>query len=284
MKIRKMTRDDIPAAMRLKDAEKWNQTLSDWDILLGSDSNINFVAEKDGLVVGTVTAINYANEVAWIGMMIVDKAYRGQGISNLLLNAAIEKLKKTGCRCIKLDATPAGQPVYKKLGFVDEYALVRMTNPNLNTAFLGSSEMLPGSAQEKDIGDIVALDKEVFGANRKILVEPLIQEFPQKVKVLIRDDQVTGFALGRDGKRFNQIGPVSASSLPDVIALITLAASTLNGKPVVVDVLESRANLIAWLESLGFTRQRPFYRMYLEENSFPGDIDRQYLICGPEFG
>ena len=30
--------------------------------------------------------------------------------------------------------------------------------------------------------------------------------------------------------------------------------------------------------------QRHFVRMYKKENSFPGIVDKQYLICGPEFG
>ena len=279
-----MTLDDIPAAMRLKDVEGWNQTLKDWDIMLGGRNHINYVAEKDDQIVGTVTAINYANDVAWIGMMIVDRAYRGQGISNILLNKAIDQLREIGCKCIKLDATPAGQPVYRKLGFIDEYVLVRMTNPAFDAALPDSREIALQSVHENHIDDIIAFDRKVFGAQRELLIRSLIKDYPEKARILIKNNKMTGFVLGRDGVKFNQIGPVSASEEKEVMALITTAARDLKGKPVVIDVLEDRAGLIKWLESLGFTRQRPFYRMYLDENPFPGNMEKQYLICGPEFG
>ena len=53
--------------------------------------------------------------------------------------------------------------------------------------------------------------------------------------------------------------------------------------PVGLDVPEDREDLIKWLESVGFVKQRHFVRMYLNDNPFPGTRN-QYLISGPEFG
>jgi len=49
-------------------------------------------------------------------------------------------------------------------------------------------------------------------------------------------------------------------------------------------VLSEKEDLISWLHSIGFTMQRHFVRMYKKENLFPGIVNKQYLICGPEFG
>jgi len=35
---------------------------------------------------------------------------------------------------------------------------------------------------------------------------------------------------------------------------------------------------------MGFTTQRHFIRMYHKDNPYPGIIDKQFLISGPEFG
>ena len=112
--IRAMRPADIPAAMRLKDIEGWNQTQSDWNIFLTNNSDLCLVADLNGSVIGTAAAINYSNNVSWISMVLVDKEFRGLGISGTLLTGLIENL--TSCKSVKLDATPAGMKVYEKIG------------------------------------------------------------------------------------------------------------------------------------------------------------------------
>jgi hypothetical protein len=58
----------------------------------------------------------------------------------------------------------------------------------------------------------------------------------------------------------------------------------LNVDPIEVDVPANQVELINWLKSIGFTKQRDFVRMYLNENPYPGKPENQFLICGPEFG
>ena len=57
--IRQMGDADIPAAMRLKHAAGWNQTPGDWQRLLRLEPAGCFVAEGDGLVVGSTTVVRY---------------------------------------------------------------------------------------------------------------------------------------------------------------------------------------------------------------------------------
>src|SRR4051794_7907903 len=121
--LKPMLSTDVEAGMRLSTAEGWNQTEKDWKFLIENSHNICLVAETDNKVIGTTTAIGYSNEIAWIGMVLVDKNYRGRGVSKLLLQNILEKLKSF--RSIKLDATPAGREVYKRFGFKDEYSITR---------------------------------------------------------------------------------------------------------------------------------------------------------------
>ena len=50
--------------------------------------------------------------------------YRGKGIASALLNHALDLGAKQGCNCATLQASPLGEPVYKKLG-MDIYSQVR---------------------------------------------------------------------------------------------------------------------------------------------------------------
>jgi len=52
-------------------------------------------------------------------MVLVDPSVRGCGLGTQLLYEALDILGDM--RTIRLDATPAGHPIYRKLGFVDEY-------------------------------------------------------------------------------------------------------------------------------------------------------------------
>jgi len=281
--LRPMQLSDIGSAMKLSNAEGWNQTEKDWKLFLVNPGNICMVAESDNRVIGTTTAINYSNQVAWIGMVLVDTEYRGQGVSKSLLTTIFKKLES--CKSVKLDATPAGQQVYKKFDFKDEYLVARMTNSLMkNLPLDDDSDILPKPIQQKHIQEIIALDETTFGANRAQLIKYLVREYPDKGMVLKRNNRITGFALGRDGNKYHQIGPVVASNSGDARILITKALKKLVNQPIVVDVLRDKEDLLDWLSSIGFIEQRYFIRMYKKENTLPGITSNQYLICGPEFG
>ena len=281
-KFRPMQLNDVASAMTLSTAEGWNQTEKDWKLFIQTTGNVCIVAEADNKIIGTTTAMNYANKVAWIAMVLVDREYRGRGVSKALLENVLEKLQH--CSSVKLDATPAGQQVYRNFDFFDEYRIVRMTNPDVKELPLESFNNLPEQVQQCDIAGVTALDESVFGANRSTLIEFLISEHPKKAWMLKHNDVITGLALGRNGYKYHHIGPVIASNIKDAKNLVADALRRLTNQKVVVDVLIDKKELIDWLESIGFTKQREFIRMYRKQNPFAGMIEKQFLICGPEFG
>lgn len=257
--------------------------MQDWQFLIENPENVCVAALDGATVIGTATAIRYKNYVAWIGMVLVDRNYRGMGVSKMLLSSLFEQLKL--CRSIKLDATPAGQSVYQKFGFKDEYLINRMTTTSVLPGDLIKGEWgQVENAQNVDVQEIVEYDQRVFGANRKELIAYLVHQYAHKALVLRRNGSVVGFALGREGTHFHHIGPVMAASAEEAKQLIATALAQLRGQPVVIDVLENKKELISWLNTLGFTKQRHFIRMYQHHNPFPGIPERQHLICGPEFG
>ncbi len=281
--LRTLTIEDIGDALKLSKSEKWNQTEDDWKFLIETPENICLAAIEDHKIVGTATATVYDSKVAWIGMVLVNKNYRGKGISKLLLSCLFDKLEH--CSSIKLDATPAGQPVYQKFNFKDEYKLLRMTNISGElTGLPYNSENGIRQVSVDDIPEIVSYDEHVFGANRQALIEYLFNNNQENSWILKQRGEIAGYALGRQGERFYQVGPVSASSFDNTRLLILKALHKNLNKPVVIDVFNDKTELVTWLTMLGFKIQRPFCRMYQNENPFPGFIEKQFIICGPEFG
>src|SRR4026209_418202 len=125
IRLRVLTREDLPFADAVRALAGWNQTIADWERFLAAEPGGCFLAEWDGVPAGTATTIVYGPAVAWIGMVLVHPDHRRRGIGRALLERCIEHLRERGVRCIKLDATPAGKQVYDGLGFKDEWTLTR---------------------------------------------------------------------------------------------------------------------------------------------------------------
>jgi len=287
--IRKMEASDVEALMHIKNAENWNQTEQDWYFLMEHDPEYCLVAVVDDRVAGSVTAINYHNKTAWIGMMLVVQEYRGMGISKMLLNTIIRKLKD--CKSIKLDATPAGIPVYRKLGFVEEYEISRMTSASLTTIEGGLNgeshlrkafDVMP--ITKSTILEIANKDEGYFGVNRLELMQYQLLDQNNICLQLNLDHKLNGYVFGRSGSNYLQVGPLMGDSFLGVEFLLRRVFTQLKGLPLVVDVLSDKQELIDWLGSIGFDYQRTFTRMYLKSNDFSGEPDKQFFICGPEFG
>jgi GNAT superfamily N-acetyltransferase len=281
-KIRPMITNDLNQSISLSNSEGWNQTEKDWKLLLENPINICIVAEYNNKVIGTATALNHSNKIAWIGMVLVDKSFRGRGVGKMLLTNIIGALKNVDS--IKLDATPVGLPLYQKLGFIEENKIYRMINPSLQSFEKQALNYEPINIDHESFSDVLKLDKRIFGTARTYLLQTLLRNYPGKAYLIKRNKKLDGYMFGRDGVRFNYIGPVFAFSHDSARILISKALESLNNQPVALDILQDKDGLIKWLEMLGFVKQRHFIRMNFKSNSYCGIIKYQYLISGPEFG
>ncbi len=90
--IREIQLNDLDGAMRLSTEQGWNQTETDWKLIIENPLNACLLAEYHGEIIGTTAAMNYSNDVAWINMVLVDKRYRGHGISKILLDRDFQKI------------------------------------------------------------------------------------------------------------------------------------------------------------------------------------------------
>jgi GNAT superfamily N-acetyltransferase len=280
--IRPMSGNDILQAAGLSKAEGWNQTDADWHFLLTTPENICLVADDGRKIAGTATATVHSPKIAWIGMVLVDRNMRGFGIGKRLMTSLIDALKHI--ECIKLDATPAGRPLYLKLGFKDEYQIFRMINPLYDGCATPDSDIHPEALRNDQLKDVLKLDEKIFGSSRSGLLADLFNNNPEKAFVITKNDKPEGYVLGRRGLRYNYIGPVCSFTSKAAVSLITAALKELAGTTIAIDIPEDKKEVISWLESTGFEIQRSFMRMYLNNNSIQGELNHQYLISGPEYG
>ena len=95
-----MTLGDVDLAMNLKDQVDWNQTPDDIRRLIEYEPDGCFIAEFDGIPVGTVSTTSYGTKLAWIGMMLVLPEYRRRGIACQLMLKGIDYLRDRGVTCV----------------------------------------------------------------------------------------------------------------------------------------------------------------------------------------
>jgi predicted N-acetyltransferase YhbS len=281
--LRQMTEADLPAADELSRLAGWNQTLEDWRLLLRLEPEGCFVAAQEAAVVGTVTTICYRH-LAWIGMMLVHPERRRQGIATRLMRQAVEYLPGREVKCVKLDATPAGYPVYEKLGFVPEWTLRRWQRP------AGSGPVPGGSAgaetrvlEEADWRAAEELDTTVFGASRGQLLRGLARR-SRLALAWPAQGVLAGWGLLRPGARADYLGPLTCAAPRGSLALLRSLLSAAGTRSVFWDIPDQNEAATAAAQSSGFTPVRTLTRMRLGPDRVMPDVGAQFAIADPAVG
>lgn len=294
--VRQMTPDDLDVAQVLQRAEKWNQTLSDWQLFLDENPEGCFVAVsgKPGAaeqVVGTITSICYGRRWCWISMLLVNSEWRGAGIGTKLMKAVMTANERS-CDCLRLDATPAGRPVYERLGFTADYELQRWKCPaeRLDGPGMAGPEGSGASAEDAcrplDLArfrEIRRDDTKLFGADRRAVLGRLYRDDPGCAWCIESEGAAVSYVLGRAGDRYHHVGPLVARTAGDALHLLKAAIKSAGRADIAVDLVEPQPELVREMEALGFVYERPFTRM---SRGPSGDPARTEIIAavGPEFG
>jgi GNAT superfamily N-acetyltransferase len=293
--IRALTVEDLAGAITLSTTAGWNQQLNDWRLLLHIAPGGAFAAVSDGRVVGTAIGIDYGG-FAWIAMMLVDPHYRGRGLGRRLLETAMDAVPPN--RRIRLDATALGRPLYERYGFEVETTLSRLVSEGSNRSVAprldACSDVQPLSAIDLDA--VMAQDCRTFGGTRGPVVEWAFHGSPRYAHTVRSEAGFVGYCLGREGRLFDQIGPVVAAGDHAAGALVTAALRAAGNRSVAIDVFDSHTAFSASLHERGFSVARPLVRMCRAAQSAApenrvddaahesGPRAVEFAIFGPEFG
>lgn len=272
MSIRLLQAADINAACGLSAAAGWNQTAADWAFML--ERGRGYGIDEDERLIATAVTLPY-DGFAWISMVLVAEARQRRGLAGLLMRRAVDDLQAAGLVPV-LDATPAGRPVYLKMGFQDSWGMRRWSMP------AQVAELLPGvrPLAEADWPALEALDCRVFGADRGPLLRHLATRLPEAALVHESGGRIDGYLLGRDGRRQRQLGPLVANAEAVAISLLHAAG----GGPAYIDLSDRQEKVAAWLEAREARVERPLTRMMLGRHVDFGDPAGVVAVAGPELG
>jgi GNAT superfamily N-acetyltransferase len=269
---RPLTAGDLDDLGALVAEAGWNQTAQDWERMLALGTGRG-VTDGTGRVIASAVTMPYAG-VGWIGMVLVAGAWRRRGIATGLLDWAVSTLRDAGLTP-GLDATPAGQEVYRRLGFRGTLALTRWRRQGFDAS---PSEPGPEPATVADLAWIAALDARAFGAGRReLLARWLADNAPGWTAGR------SGFLLRRAGRTACHLGPLCAEDAATAERLLAGALRAEPG-PLLIDVPDAHPDIEEVLARAGFAPERPFLRMFLGAPVPRCASDALYAIAGPELG
>jgi hypothetical protein len=273
--FRPLVASHINDCMALSAEAGWNQTGDDWSLFL-EHGTVFGLSDNTGRTIATGAVLPYAGGFAWISMVLVTASRRRERIGARILANGSAEIVKRGLVPV-LDATPAGERVYRPFGFEPIFGLTRWQgdagDPRAPAAGIRAMKAA-------DLGAVAALDAVAFGAARRFLIEILYQRAPELAFVM---QDGSGFVLARPGRIATQIGPIVAADEKAAAALLDAALGAASGS-VFLDLVDGRDEIERSLQARGFTVQRLFLRMALHRSAPFGDPSRLFVATGPEFG
>lgn len=265
--IVQLSEKDMEQACSLSREAGWNQNEQDWELIFRHGVVFGVFTTPEQLA-ASAAIIPYGDDIAWISMVLTKAEWRGRGFGTGLLKHCLQWTEAQN-RTTFLDATPAGEPIYRALGFVPSLKITR---------WQGSGKGLPSQALAQPPSNTIDQANCAFGADRNFVLENFNKRYPA-----VTSANASTVCFVRDGRLAWQIGPVIGRDEAEAIESIEALIKQLSGT-VFIDLLDDCASIAQRLVQLGFTKQRPFLRMQKGSHQFQPTQYQTLAIAGPEFG
>jgi predicted GNAT family N-acyltransferase len=244
-------KSNIKALIDLSASVGWDY--DDYEIkTVMSSGKIYGHKNAEGKIVSSAAVIPYDNYLASIGMVIVNKEYRGLGLGKEATQKCIDL--ESSNASIMLIATEEGKPLYEKMGFRTLDYVHKYLCDNYKAAKLLT---ISGVAIEKfsgnDLPEILNLDKAAFGDKRSNFLHNRINQSEQCLVVKDCKANIIGFGISILGPINLVLGPIVAPDSQTAALILDRLVFGHQGK-LRIDVPSGNEEFMLFLEQGGFIK------------------------------
>jgi hypothetical protein len=241
---------DVKGLVELSASVGWDYDEKEIGTVLSSGKIFGH-KNDEGKIVSSAAIIPYDTSLASIGMVIVNKDFRGMGLGKKAAGKCLESVSKE--TAIMLIATEEGKPLYEKMGFqtVDFVHKYLCDHYITNTKPLNNSDMIFEEFSGDDFDELLKLDADAFGDKRSSFLMNRIKQSEKCLVVKDHNGTIVGYGLSVLGPINLLLGPIVAPDFQTAFVLIDQLSSKHQGK-LRIDVPSGNDEFMMLLEKSGF--------------------------------
>ncbi len=229
LSIRPLLAADLPQAHALTRDLRWPHRQEDWALALAMGQG--WAMAEAGRLLGTSMAWAFGPAAGCFGLLVVAPDQQGRGLGARLMDTALASL---GDRAVQLHATPAGEKLYRRLGFAPSGLIRQHQGIAVAPPPMAPPGLRPATAS--DLPALAALDLAATGMDRARVLAAILAG--GAAVVLAPSGVARGFAMLRHFGRGEVIGPVIAPDAETAWALIAQFLAHRAGAFVRIDITD----------------------------------------------
>jgi predicted N-acetyltransferase YhbS len=215
-------------------------------------------------------------------MVIVNDEYRGLGLGKIVTQKCIESVSNNVASM--LIATEEGKPMYEKLGFIsrDNIHKFLCVQYVLKETVNGSNySIIP--MEKKDLTQILKIDKDAFGVDRKNFLINRMNQSKDSLVVKNIEGEIIGYGLSILGPVNLILGPVVANNPETAILILDHLVKNYQGK-YRIDVPSGHEKFMSYLKERGFVQVSQPPIMVNHSMQLPPRNNTYFGIASQAFG
>ncbi|WP_439875574.1 GNAT family N-acetyltransferase [Bacillus mycoides] len=251
IRVERLREEKIEDIVALSSYIGWDYSREEIETILNTGIVYGVVNEREELI-ASAAIILYGETLASIGMVIVHRDYKGRGIGKIITDACVKSVSTQ--TSIMLIATDEGKILYEKLGFraVSYVSKYICNSYNANYHCVGNEEYIV-NYEERDLEEIIQIDKDAFGTNREEFLKYRIIQSEQCIVTKDAQQNVLGYGISIQTPENKIIGPVVAKNDTMAMRMVHYLVREHNGK-LRIDVPEGKKDFMKELEITGFKK------------------------------
>ncbi|MHC1706624.1 MAG: GNAT family N-acetyltransferase [Bacteroidales bacterium] len=240
--------------------EGWNPGKSDSDIFFNTEPGAHLGLEYQNQIIGSGSIMSY-DLFGFMGLFIIEKAYRGAGIGRAFWeyrrDALISRLYSKAS--IGMDGVFNMQHFYHAGGFEFSHRNLRMQGIAKPIA----AEVISRPYHETEYDAVSSMDKSCFGFSRPVFLNFWLHDSFVRTRLVKNGGKVKGWISFRPCLNGYKIGPLFADDPETAEALLKDVLSEIEGETYYLDIPEINPHAISLAKKYEMKEVFGCARMYL---------------------